>query len=156
LAIGLDQRDAAALGLTVTITNREHISAYFPPFDAASPFAGISPAEVHNRDPRTVPLVTAGAEPIGNGVLARSESAIFSQLAPWQWNYTEGRMNVKRTFRRLACLTARLLGNLGAESSTPLLAHFSTPARADETRWLDGLYLDVPEEWDDPYRFFRW
>ncbi len=23
-------------------------------------------------------------------------------------------------------------------------------------RWLDGLYLDVPEEWDDPYRFFRW
>ena len=29
---------------------------------------------------------------------------------------------------------------------------------ADPTigRWLDGLYLDVPEEWDDPYRFFRW
>jgi hypothetical protein len=23
-------------------------------------------------------------------------------------------------------------------------------------RWLDGLYLDVPEQWDDPYRFFRW
>ena len=23
-------------------------------------------------------------------------------------------------------------------------------------RWLDGLYLDTPEEWDDPYRFFRW
>ena len=26
----------------------------------------------------------------------------------------------------------------------------------DEKRWLDGLYLDAPEEWDDPYRFFRW
>jgi len=25
-----------------------------------------------------------------------------------------------------------------------------------EKRWLDGLYLDEPEEWDDPYRFFRW
>jgi hypothetical protein len=25
-----------------------------------------------------------------------------------------------------------------------------------ERRWLDGFYLDVPEEWDDPYRFFRW
>jgi len=25
-----------------------------------------------------------------------------------------------------------------------------------EGRWLKGLYLDVPEEWDDPYRFFRW
>ncbi len=29
---------------------------------------------------------------------------------------------------------------------------------ADPTagRWLDGLYLDQPAEWDDPYRFFRW
>jgi hypothetical protein len=23
-------------------------------------------------------------------------------------------------------------------------------------RSLEGLYLDVPVEWDDPYRFFRW
>ena len=23
-------------------------------------------------------------------------------------------------------------------------------------RWLKGLYLDRPVEWDDPYRFFRW
>jgi len=26
----------------------------------------------------------------------------------------------------------------------------------DQGRWLAGLYLDQPEEWDDPYRFFRW
>jgi len=25
-----------------------------------------------------------------------------------------------------------------------------------EGRWLTGLYLDRPMEWDDPYRFFRW
>jgi hypothetical protein len=25
-----------------------------------------------------------------------------------------------------------------------------------ELKMLDGLYLDTPEEWDDPYRFFRW
>ncbi|MEA3367402.1 MAG: hypothetical protein U9R68_04740 [Planctomycetota bacterium] len=25
-----------------------------------------------------------------------------------------------------------------------------------EGRWLAGLYLDEPQEWDDPYRFFRW
>ncbi len=25
-----------------------------------------------------------------------------------------------------------------------------------EGRWTKGLYLDQPEEWDDPYRFFRW
>ncbi len=29
-------------------------------------------------------------------------------------------------------------------------------ASPTEGRWLEGLYLDVPEEWDDPYRFFRW
>ncbi len=23
-------------------------------------------------------------------------------------------------------------------------------------RWLEGLYADTPEEWDNPYRFFRW
>lgn len=23
-------------------------------------------------------------------------------------------------------------------------------------RWLEGLYMDRPEEWDFPYRFFRW
>ena len=23
-------------------------------------------------------------------------------------------------------------------------------------RWLAGLYVDEPQEWDDPYRFFRW
>ena len=29
-------------------------------------------------------------------------------------------------------------------------------AAKTERRWLDGLYFDMPEEWDDPYRFFRW
>jgi len=23
-------------------------------------------------------------------------------------------------------------------------------------RWSEGFYLDRPQEWDDPYRFFRW
>jgi pyruvate dehydrogenase E1 component alpha subunit len=26
----------------------------------------------------------------------------------------------------------------------------------NEKRWLTGLYMDQPEEMDDPYRFFRW
>jgi hypothetical protein len=47
---------------------------------------------------------------------------------------------------------------MGAAGSTPVLARFRSPVEASrsERRWLDGLYLDVPEEWDDPYRFFRW
>ncbi len=38
------------------------------------------------------------------------------------------------------------------------LANVRVEPVADPTegRWLEGLYLDVPEEWDDPYRFFRW
>jgi hypothetical protein len=28
------------------------------------------------------------------------------------------------------------------------------PARGEQ-RWLGGVYLDTPAEWDDPYRFFR-
>jgi hypothetical protein len=52
----------------------------------------------------------------------------------------------------------RLVANLGAAGSTPLLARFRNPAVSSksEARWLNGLYLDVPEEWDEPYRFFRW
>jgi hypothetical protein len=35
--------------------------------------------------------------------------------------------------------------------------HFTlNPGRPEPPRWLHGLYLDVTEEWDDPYRFFRW
>ena len=45
---------------------------------------------------------------------------------------------------------------MGATSRTPLLAHISKPVGENEKRWLEGLYLDTPEEWDDPYRFFRW
>jgi hypothetical protein len=65
-------------------------------------------------------------------------------------------MNVKRTFRKVASGMARLLANMHAAGTTPLLAHVSRPVRGGEQRWLAGLYLDVPEEWDDPYRFFRW
>jgi len=25
-----------------------------------------------------------------------------------------------------------------------------------QQRWLSAFYLDQPEEWDDPYRFFNW
>ena len=59
-------------------------------------------------------------------------------------------------FRKFARLTARVFGNLGAEMPTPILARFSAPLHTDERRWLNGLYTDAPEEWDDPYRFFRW
>jgi hypothetical protein len=135
----------------------EHVAAFFEPPASQSPLAGVGPADVHNRDPREVPLVTGGAEAVGNGVLAKARAAdvAFCQLVPWQFDRNKS-MNLKRTFRRVSVLVSRLAANLGAEMTTPVLARFAQPAKAGERRWLDSLYLDVPEEWDDPYRFFRW
>jgi hypothetical protein len=124
-----------------------------------SPLVGVGPADVHNRDPRELPLVSAGARALGNGVLVQSENAhvVFCQPLPSQFDPKKP-MDQKRTFRRAAGLVTRLAENLGAAGPTPLLSRFRAPVGAPggEVRWLAGLYLDAPEEWDDPYRFFRW
>jgi hypothetical protein len=160
LAIGLDQEGAGAvLPFKVAMKKTEHIAAFFEPFGMDSPLAGIGPADVHNRDPRELSLVSAGAAVIGDGVLAKAENAnvVFCQLVPWQFDYSK-QYNVKRTYRRASFLVARALAGMGVAGATPVLARFSSPAGAAkaEKRWLDGLYLDTPEEMDDPYRFFRW
>ncbi|MBM3333687.1 hypothetical protein FJY63_03410, partial [Candidatus Sumerlaeota bacterium] len=160
LAVGLDQENANAfLPLQVRTKKGEHIAAFFEPFGINSLLAGVGPADVHNRDPRELPLVSGGASVVGNGVLAKAENAnvVFCQLVPWQFNPKQ-QLNLKRTYRRASFLMARLLANMGVGGSTPLLSRFHSPVDAakSEKRWLDGLYLDTPEEIDDPYRFFRW
>jgi beta-galactosidase len=158
LLLGSDEQEANAfLPMKVRMKKAEHISAFFEPPGKDSPFAGVGPADVHNRDPRDLFLVTAGASVLGNGVLAQDETAnvVFSQLVPWQFD--NQKQNTKRTYRRTSFLVSRLLANMGVSGSTPLLARFQNPVRTKaEKRWLAGLYLDTPEEWDDPYRFFRW
>jgi beta-galactosidase len=160
LAIGLDEAEAAAfLPSTVEMKKREHIATYFEPPGVNSLLAGVGPADVHNRDPRELPLVSGKAMVLGDGVLAKSDNAnvVFCQLVPWQFDPNK-QMNLKRTFRRASFLVTRLAANLGAVGSTPILTRFRSPVDASksEKRWLSGLYLDAPEEWDYPYRFFRW
>ncbi len=145
LEIGYDEGDKKS----------EHIAAFFEPFAGQSPFAGIGPADVHSRDPRAIPLKTNATKVFGNGVLAENDNVIYCQLAPWQFDYSK-QYNLKRTFRRTSFLVNRLLANQGVAGSTPILDRFSKPVVDGEKRWLDGLYLDTPEEMDDPYRFFRW
>jgi hypothetical protein len=107
--------------------------------------------------------VAAGATVLGDGVLAlapagaEQPNVVFCQLAPWQFD-AQRSSNLKRTFRRSSVLLTRLLGNMGVAGRTGLLERFHSPVadRASEARWKEGLYLDTPEEWDDPYRFFRW
>jgi hypothetical protein len=159
LAVGLTQQEAdGLLPFRISIEPAEHINAHFDPPPADSLLVGVGPADVHNRDPRTMPLLSKGAETVGNGVLAvaRAANVVFCQLAPWHFEY-ENNFGLKRTFRRSSVLVTRLLGNLDAAGETPLLGWISAPVRDSEPgRWLSGFYLDEPEEWDDPYRFFRW
>jgi hypothetical protein len=160
LAIGLDEQQVNAfLPLKVRMKETEHIASYFEPFGSNSMLAGVGSADVHSREPRKLPLVSAGVTIIGDGVLARAEdfNVVFCQLAPWQFDYKK-LYNLKRTFRRTSYLLTRLLANMGAAGQVPLLEHFGTPMDASRTekRWLKGFYMDVPQEWDDPYRFFRW
>jgi len=93
LAVALGQRDAdALLPATVKMKDAEHIGAYFTPFGRESLLAGVSPADVHNREPRVMPLVSAGASIFGDGVLAQARAAnvIFCQLAPYEVSGAEG------------------------------------------------------------------
>lgn len=162
LALGLDAPEAnALLPVPIAFTNAEHIATWFEPAGADSPLRGIGPADVHNRDPRVLPLVAGGAAVRGDGILATVDplNLVFCQLLPWEFDAgTNPQANLKRTHRRASYVVTRLLANLGVPAPTRLLSRFSTPVTAlpDEKRWLDSFYLDQPEEWDDPYRFFRW
>ena len=161
LAIGLGQDDInRLLPFKMTMKKAEHISSFFESVGPDSLLTGIGPADVHNRDPRELPLVSAGAEVLGDGILARVPTAntVFVQMAPWQFENSQT-LNLKRTFRHLVVLLNRLLANMGVAGLTPLLDRFDepVPAAAELSKPLAGsLYLDQPTEWDDPYRFFRW
>ena len=159
LAVGLaEDKLNSLLPIPVATKSAEHISCYFKPFELNSVFAGIGPADLHNRDPRDFPLIASGADTVGDGVLARSadRSVVFCQIAPWQ--FSDKQPNLKRTHRRATFLFSRLLANMGAESTTPLLDWFHHPQNGPivQDRCRSGLYIDQPEEWDDPYRHFRW
>jgi hypothetical protein len=156
LAIGLDQADVDALPFKIFLKKTEHIATFFNPPGVNFPFAGIGPADVHNNDPRELPLISRGAQIISDGILSRTENAnvVFCQMAPWQ--FAGEQRQLKQPRRRASFTVSRLLATMGVAISTPLLDRFHQPVDASEKRWLNGLYLDQPEEWDDPYRFFRW
>ena len=157
LVLGAEQDEVNSfLPTPIRMKTAEHIAAFFTPFAADSVLAGVASADVYNRDPRQLPLVAEGAQIYGDGVLASSGNVLFCQLAPWRFNASAEKFNQRRTFERTSFALSRLLGNLGVSSSTPLPGRFSEPATGPRNRWLEGLYLTEPAQWDDPYRFFRW
>ena len=158
LSIGLNQDELKVAFPEITVENKEHISTWFEPFGVNSPLRGIGPADLHNRDPKNFPLVTGGqgVEVVGDGILAVADEGrtVICGMAPWQFSADE--QSFKRTFRRTAFTLSRILGNMNIDMQTPLPGRFHGQVGKNEQRWLDGLYLDKPVEWDDPYRFFRW
>ncbi len=149
LALELDGDEANMfLATAVQTAKREHIAAFFAPPSFGSPFAGIGPADVHNRAPCALPLVSGGAKIVANGALAESEAAhvVYCQLAPYRLvrdpgdgpgleaseapRFLAGKMeqqNLRKTYRRWSFLLTRLLANMGVRGKTPLLSRFSTP-----------------------------
>jgi hypothetical protein len=184
LALGLEADEANSfLPVSIRTEAAEHIADWFEPFGADSLLAGVAPADIHNAVPRQIPLLR-GETAIGNGVLGElaNHHVIFCQMTPRGLDLAAGDIvelqraiakqhNVKRTWRRNSYAITRLLANMGVAGPTPLLERFSAPVNADQRpegaspgstetqgRWLEGFYMpwDTPEEWDDPYRFFRW
>ncbi len=93
LALGLDEQEANSFLPAPIRTNRqEHIAAFFEPFGADSLLAGVSPADVHDRGALRLPLVSAGAVPFGDGVLAKGQdmNVVFCQLLPYEITRAEG------------------------------------------------------------------
>ncbi len=158
LAIGLSEREANAfLPFKVRMQSAEHIGASFGPPRFDSPLSGIGPADVHNRDPRELQLVSGGASAIGNGILATVPGAdvVFCQIVPWDFDY-EKFYNQKITYRHASFLVGRLLANMGAAGATPLLSRFSSPVAGPEAPadivdalWLesDGKECTLPIQW---------
>jgi len=86
LAVGLDGAEANAfLPQSVGMKKAEHIASFFAPPGLGSLLAGVGPADVHNRAPRELALVSDGAKIVGNGVLAQAGNVVFCQLAPWSF-----------------------------------------------------------------------
>ncbi len=159
VALALSQEEAqAVLGLPVQMQVQEHISCRYAPLGPGTALTGVGCGEFMIRDPRNVPLVVGGAQPLGDGVVALAEggNVVFCQLAPWHFDYKEF-YNTKGAFRHLSFALSRMLGNMGVRLEAPLLRHFATAPAEGDRRWLDGLYLEEPVlDDDDPYRFFRW
>ena len=92
LALGLDEHQAKPILSSVEMDTQEHIASYIELQQMNSPLVGIGPADVHNAAPRKIPLITAGANVFGNGVLAKAHDAnvVFFQLPPFDVSRAQG------------------------------------------------------------------
>ena len=140
LCLGMNAKEIAKwspIPLEATFTD-----AYFTRIEKISPeLNGLSNADWawHGQMSfHALPMTADGNQAIrvirhGKGVI------VFWQVPPWMIDEAM-KPYLRTTKRRANAMTARLLANLGATSSG----------------FPETLYLDTPENVDDPYRFFKW
>ena len=140
LCLGMNAKEIAVwspVPLEVAFTN-----AFFTRIDSISPeLCGLSNADWawHGQMSfHALPVASDGNQALriirhGKGVI------VFWQVPPWMMDEA-AKPYLRTTKRRANAMAARLLANLGAASSG----------------FPETLYLDLPENVDDPYRFFKW
>ena len=140
ICLGMNAKEIAKwspVPLEVTFTD-----GYFTRIDEISPeLNGLSNADWawHGQMSfHALPMVSDGNQALrvirhGKGVI------VFWQVPPWMIDEAM-KPYLRTTKRRANAMAARLLANLGAASSG----------------FPETLYLDTPENVDDPYRFFKW
>jgi hypothetical protein len=161
LALGQDADDANSfLPLKLATERLRYTVGDLTPPSADGPFAGIGPADLYNREPRELPLISSGAAAVAQGVLAAARpvgdgEVVFCQLVPWQFDH-EASYNVKPTFQRTSFALTRLLANMGVRPDTPLIENLCKPLPASamledlpNVVWLQAgdEQLVLPEVW---------
>ena len=176
LAIGLDQADADAVAARSHHEEGRTHRRLLRAVRRVSPLAGVGPADVHNRDPKEFSLVSGGATVVGDGVLATADEG-QRRLLPTRalaMRLQQGEAQRQADIPPQFVPGDSVVGQHGRRGRHAVLARFSSPVKesketpersekkaekkADnsEKRWLDGFYLDEPQDWDNPYRAFRW
>lgn len=87
LLLGMEGDEANSfLPVMVRTESREYINSFFTQPSFSSVFAGIAPADVHNRDPRNIPVLSDGVEKLSD-VLGETKQGriVFCQLLPFDF-----------------------------------------------------------------------
>ena len=100
-------------------------------------YAGVSNGELHWRTRLEYDAVQITDAPNANTSLVSLPHArgttVLCQVAPWMFDYVE-KPYLRTTYRRNLFLVSRLLANLGASFTTPLIEKLSSPPQATSYR----------------------
>ncbi|MBN8215839.1 MAG: beta galactosidase jelly roll domain-containing protein [Spirochaetes bacterium] len=131
LALGLPEADMARFFPAAKVSTGSELSRLIPDLSSAA-YNGLSQAELHWRTrPAFARLLDTDATSSAalRATTAGASTLVLCQVAPWDFDAAK-KPYLRPTFRRSAFLVSRLLANLGAPSTSPLLSRLRLPAQA--------------------------